>query len=244
MFEKHNLPSPGRNARMAQPRSPRGLVQHIARRKLQKTTIPANGVVIGSVFLMHRFASPGRNPNDVKVGDQLPGLTAYNWKAHDRTLVLALRSGCHFCETSMPFYRKLAQLEQSNQIGVHLIAVFPDDPAAVRQVVEAQQLTIEVVPGFELGQVKVQATPTLMLVDEQGRGTTVIGRKGMWILRLVRNFALLAVLALAARAAAGADARSNPHCGGPCGGFPTLSCPKGCHCIAISPLASVCGHRG
>src|SRR6266851_1984352 len=120
-------------------------------------------VVIGSVFLMDRFASPGLGPNEVKAGDQLPGLPAYNWKAHDRTLVLALRSGCHFCEASMPFYRKLAQLEQSSQIGVHLVAVFPDDPTIVRQVVETQQLTIEVVPGIELGQVKAQATPTLML---------------------------------------------------------------------------------
>ena len=146
---------------------------------MMKVEVAANvvvialAVVIGSVFLMDRFASRGRDPNDVKVGDQLPGLTAYNWKAHDRTLVLALRSGCHFCEASMPFYRKLAQLEQSNQIGVHLVAVFPDDLAAVRQVVATQQLTIEVVPGFELGQVKVQATPTLMLVDEQGRVSKV-----------------------------------------------------------------------
>jgi thioredoxin-related protein len=129
-------------------------------------------VVIGSVFLMDRFASgPGRY--EVKVGDQLPGLHAYNWRAHERTLVLALRNGCHFCEDSMPFYRRLAQLEQSKQIGVHLIAVFPDDPAVVRQVVETQQLTIEVFPGTELGQVKVQATPTLMLVDEQGRVSNV-----------------------------------------------------------------------
>ncbi len=131
-------------------------------------------VVIGSVFLKDRFASHGPDPNEVKAGDQLPGLPAYNWKAHDRTLVLALRNGCHFCEDSMPFYRRLAKLEQSNQIGgVHLIAVFPDDPAIVRQVVETQHLTIEVVAGFELGQVKVQATPTLMLVDEQGRVSKV-----------------------------------------------------------------------
>jgi thioredoxin-related protein len=130
-------------------------------------------VVVGSVFLMDRFASPGLGPNEVKVGDQLPGLPAYNWKAHERTLVLALRNGCHFCEDSMPFYRRLAKLEQSNQIGAHLIAVFPDDPAVVRQVVETQQLMIEVLPGTELGQVKVQATPTLILVDEQGRVSKV-----------------------------------------------------------------------
>ncbi len=130
-------------------------------------------VVIGSVFLKDRFATPGPGPNEVKVGDQLAGLHEYSWKAHERTLVLALKNGCHFCEDSMPFYRRLAKLEQSNQIGAHLIAVFPDDPAVVRQVVETQQLAIEVVPGFELGRVKVQATPTLMLVDEQGRVSKV-----------------------------------------------------------------------
>jgi hypothetical protein len=130
-------------------------------------------VVIGSVFLRDRFAILGPGPNEVKVGDQLPGLHAYTWKAHERTLVLALRNGCHFCDESMPFYRRLAKLEQSNQIDAHLIAVFPDDPAAVRQVVETQQLAIEVVHGIELGQVKVQGTPTLMLVDEQGRVSKV-----------------------------------------------------------------------
>ncbi len=63
----------------------------------------------------------------------------------------------------------------------------------------------------------------------------------MSILRLVRNFALLAVLALAAHAAAGADKHLHGQCGGECGfGF---SCPKDCHrCIIISPLKTVCGH--
>ncbi len=56
----------------------------------------------------------------------------------------------------------------------------------------------------------------------------------MSILRLVRNSALLAVLALAAHAAAGADnrVRGNPHCGGPCGPFPGGSCANECVCVA------------
>jgi hypothetical protein len=56
----------------------------------------------------------------------------------------------------------------------------------------------------------------------------------MWILRLVRNSALLAVLALAAHAAAGADKHGNRHCGGSCG--LGLSCAKGCTCIP-SPIS-------
>ena len=55
----------------------------------------------------------------------------------------------------------------------------------------------------------------------------------MSILRLVRNFALLAVLALAAHAAAGADKHGgNPHCGGPCN-YLLPFCPKQCVCVAV-----------
>src|SRR5260370_31138088 len=60
-------------------------------------------------------------------------------------------------------------------------------------------------------------------------GTTVIRRKCMSILRLVRNFALLAVLALAAHAAAGAGKHANPHCGGGC--RTSADCHGGCACI-------------
>ena len=69
----------------------------------------------------------------------------------------------------------------------------------------------------------------------------------MWSLRIVRNFALLAMLALAAHAAAGADKHLNSHCGGACGFFG--GCPKGCMCINVGQgSSSICvpapkGHR-
>ncbi len=125
--------------------------------------------VIGYHFWQGRRTAQNPWPASVKIGDQLPSLPAYDWKAHDRTLVLALRNGCRFCEESIPFYRKLAELEKSNQIDAHLIAVFPDDLASVRQLVETQRLAVEVFPGIELSQVKVEGTPTLILVDRQGR---------------------------------------------------------------------------
>jgi hypothetical protein len=50
----------------------------------------------------------------------------------------------------------------------------------------------------------------------------------MSILRLVRNFALLAVLA-AAHVAAGADKHGNPHCDGGC--RTSADCHGGCACI-------------
>jgi hypothetical protein len=129
--------------------------------------------VVGFHFLQARRTPENPPPISPKVGDQLARLPAYDWKAHEHTLVLALRNGCRFCEESIPFYRRLAELEKSNHIDAHLIAVFPDDPAAVRQLLETQRLAVEAFPGIELTQLKVDGTPTLILVDRQGRVSKV-----------------------------------------------------------------------
>jgi len=129
--------------------------------------------VIGYHFLQAHRTPENPPPISLKVGDQLPSLPAYDWKAHERTLVLVLKNGCRFCEESIPFYRKLAELEKSNQTDAHLIAVFPDDPAAVRQLLETQRLAVEAFPGVELTQLKVEGTPTLILIDRQGRVSKV-----------------------------------------------------------------------
>ena len=60
----------------------------------------------------------------------------------------------------------------------------------------------------------------------------------MSILKLVRNFALLAMLALAAHAAAGADKHVNPHhCGGGC--RTSADCHGGCACVDVGFLYCV-----
>jgi peroxiredoxin len=129
--------------------------------------------IIGSYFLKERFAPPKPLASSLKAGDHLAGLSAYDWKAHDRTLVLALRKGCHFCEDSMPFYRKLANLEELNRIDAHVVAVFPDDAPTVQQLVQKEQLPVQALPAVALDQMKVQGTPTLILVDQQGRVSKV-----------------------------------------------------------------------
>ncbi len=58
----------------------------------------------------------------------------------------------------------------------------------------------------------------------------------MWILKLVRNFALLAVLALAAHAAAGADNR-----GRSCN--TSADCPRSCSECFAAGQANRCGPK-
>ena len=124
-------------------------------------------VVVGSVFLKDRFSSAPPEPAGVKVGDKLPNLGGWDWAAHDQTLVLGLRKGCHFCEDSAPFYQRLTAQQQAGSNST-IVAVFPDAADAVKEVVQSEGLRVHALAGVPLEKLKISGTPTLLLVDRSG----------------------------------------------------------------------------
>lgn len=125
-------------------------------------------VVIGSVFLRDRFSSRGPEPNEIKAGDRLPRLDGWDWSAHERTLVLVLKKGCHFCEDSAPFYQRLAANHRPEGADAAIVAVFPDAADAVNEVVQSEGLGMHALAGVPLERLKVSGTPSLLLVDRSG----------------------------------------------------------------------------
>ena len=92
-------------------------------------------VVVGSVFLKDRLSTAAPELDAVKVGDKLTNLDGWDWGAHEQTLVLGLRKGCHFCEDSAPFYQRLTAQQQGGSNST-MVAVFPDAADAVKEVDE------------------------------------------------------------------------------------------------------------
>jgi len=105
----------------------------------------------------------------VRAGDQLPALRGFQWSDHNRTLVLALKDGCVYCDNSMPFYRRLATLQDGRQAGAFLIAAVPDSSEKAKEMMERHNLSVPVVAESRLNTLKVAGTPTLILVDKQGK---------------------------------------------------------------------------
>jgi len=126
-------------------------------------------VVIGSVYLKDRFATPSPATDEVKAGDKLVSLDGWDWGAQDRTLVLVLRKGCHFCEDSTPFYQRLVARQQQGESRIPLVAVFPDTGDAAKEVVQSEGLGVHVLAGVSLEKLKVSGTPTVLLVDKSGK---------------------------------------------------------------------------
>lgn len=137
----------------------------------QKLTLLSDAAVVlvalafGYTLVRNSLLGPTSGAGEsVKAGDQLPVLGAAPWGRHDRTLVLALKKGCHFCEDSAPFYKRLS----AGPTDTRLVAVFPDDAAEAKQVTQAEELDIETVSGFPLKRLKVAGTPTVILADAHG----------------------------------------------------------------------------
>jgi thioredoxin-related protein len=125
-------------------------------------------VVIGSVFLKDRFSASAPQVNEVKAGDRLIRLDGWDWAAHDRTLVLALRKGCHYCEDSTPFYQRLLTEQKRDGSSTAIVAAFPDAADAVKQVVQSEGLQVQALAGVPSEKLNVLGTPTLLLVDRSG----------------------------------------------------------------------------
>jgi thioredoxin-related protein len=123
-------------------------------------------LVVGFVFLRERLIAPAE-VNEVKLGERLIRLEGWDWGAHDRTLVLVLRKGCHFCEDSIPFYQRLAGNQEQGSTTA-TIAVFPDAADAVKEIVKKEGLDVQPLVGVTLDRLNVSATPTLLLVDKSG----------------------------------------------------------------------------
>ncbi len=135
---------------------------------IANVTVIVVALAIGYVVLKEKVAGP-RIPRSVAAGDRLAAIPGIDWSRHRRTLVLALNSGCHYCQDSVPFYQKLAQAERPDGDALEIVAVFPNGPEAVQQVMRDDGLAIRSIPAVSLEKLGIVGFPTLLLVDGEGR---------------------------------------------------------------------------
>src|SRR5689334_16072564 len=87
-----------------------------------------------------------------------------DWGKSDRTLLLVLQAGCHFCSESAPFYQRLAR-ETAQMSGIHIVAVLPQDVAEGSKYLNSLGVPIEDIRQAQLDSLGVSGTPTLILID-------------------------------------------------------------------------------
>lgn len=99
------------------------------------------------------------------VGKTVP-LEAVDWKENKSTLVLYLSSACRFCSESSPLYKKLVEKNAAQK--VKLVAVLPQSVEDGKKYLKDLGVEIKDVHSSRLSEIGVSATPTLLLVNEDG----------------------------------------------------------------------------
>ena len=92
-----------------------------------------------------------------------------NWSQQPKTLVLALQTGCRFCNESAPFYKRI--IETVKNKNIKLVAVFPTEIEESAKHLEELGLTNIEVKRSSLGSLQVSGTPTLILTNNKGEIT-------------------------------------------------------------------------
>jgi hypothetical protein len=131
-------------------------------------------LIVGGFYVKDRLHPPelvGRPPQpQINAGDLLPNLPGYDWHSSRRTLVLALRNGCHYCEESAPLYRKLEEMSTKGDLkDIHVVAILPDDQQVAQEMMKKEGLGLDFIPDVNFQILKISGTPTAILADQMGR---------------------------------------------------------------------------
>ncbi|HJX29255.1 MAG TPA: hypothetical protein VJ885_15195 [Thermoanaerobaculia bacterium] len=132
-------------------------------------------IIAAAILIRNNFLQPqqqqGNRPPEAEVGDQLDALRPVIPAGSDRAMVVALSPTCHFCNESMPFYKQLIDQRNQSGSGVKVIAAVPRDEAKAEE--QQKFATAGVQPDalvtVDFASIKVPGTPTILLVDKQGK---------------------------------------------------------------------------
>jgi thiol-disulfide isomerase/thioredoxin len=135
---------------------------------IANVTVIVVALAVGFVVLRGKIAAP-HIPRSVAAGDRLGQVPGIDWSRNRRTLVLALNSGCHFCQDSVPFYQRLVQAQRPGADDLEIVALFPNAPEAVHQLMKDERLALRSIPAVPLEKLGINGFPTLLLVGRDGR---------------------------------------------------------------------------
>lgn len=139
--------------------------------------ITSIAVLIVSAVVLATFAlnyyrarwPPTQLQAGLQKGVALPPLQALNYSDSPQTLLVALNTRCEYCTASVPFYNQLAELQRNNNKGIKIVALFPNPADEVSQYVAQKKLELIAIAAPDVGGLGLYGTPTMILVDNQGR---------------------------------------------------------------------------
>jgi len=80
-------------------------------------------------------------------GQTIASLPTIDYGSATQTLLVFMKTDCHFCAESIPFCNSLARSRVEGGKTTRIVAVFPNTNSEVKQYVQRNQLQLEAVAG-------------------------------------------------------------------------------------------------
>lgn len=124
-----------------------------------------NVVLVAAVLYGIAAIRPASRPagQTYEPGETVPAIAGVDYGASKRTAVLFVRSTCHYCTESMPFYQSLVKG------GARIVAISGEPIESLDIYLHEHGLFIERATVERTSWPKLQGTPTLLIVDDAGR---------------------------------------------------------------------------
>jgi len=108
-----------------------------------------------------------RSEVGLRKGSVLRQPPSVDYSAAPQTLLLVMNTECHYCNESLPFYKKLA-FSATTDRRTNIVALFPNSQMTVSEYAQKNDLNFQTLssPDFQLG--KMLGTPTLILTNTKG----------------------------------------------------------------------------
>jgi len=135
--------------------------------------VVAGASTVAGLLFMTRYPVHSMRPADaegprLEQGFRMPPVPGYEWRSHGKTLVLALRVGCPYCEASMDFYGRLVEIEKHRGAGVHLLAIYQEPAESISVHAPGRPRDLATLSGVSFPKLRIRSTPTVVLVDANG----------------------------------------------------------------------------
>ncbi len=106
------------------------------------------------------------NGNAPAIGSEFR-TTEFNPAGSQVNALIFLRSGCSFCDKSMPFYRRITQLSTTGKVKV--IAFFDHNDLEASEYMKRSQLIDVGISRTDFDSLGIEGTPTFVLLDQSGK---------------------------------------------------------------------------
>jgi hypothetical protein len=103
----------------------------------------------------------------VGVGSTLH-IPGHQWGTDGKTIVVAVRYGCHYCESSMGFYETLRKTSNASQGNPRVIFIAQEASAFAEKAVPSGTPASQVF-GSTVFPDWIRVTPTLLIANREGR---------------------------------------------------------------------------